>query len=124
MLTLTSVATSAGVPVRSEPPLPTYGPSVPSRTTTKSTVLPAVTQSASGVGTPGYILLGRRLTSWSKAKRSFNNSPRSSRPLGICLLPGAAPTAPSTMASLPASSASVSSGSTSPVASQCSAPSV
>jgi hypothetical protein len=36
VLTLTSVATSCGVPTRSAPPLPTYGPSVPSRTTTKS----------------------------------------------------------------------------------------
>ncbi len=37
VLTDTSVAISAGVPTRSAPPLPTYGPSVPSRTTTKST---------------------------------------------------------------------------------------
>ncbi len=34
---LTSVAISCGVPTRMPPPLPTYGPSVPSRTTTKST---------------------------------------------------------------------------------------
>ena len=36
VLTLTSVAISCGVPLRSTPPLPVYGPSVPSRTTTKS----------------------------------------------------------------------------------------
>ena len=36
VLTLTSVAISCGVPTRSAPPLPMYGPSVPSRTTTKS----------------------------------------------------------------------------------------
>ncbi|CPU66572.1 Uncharacterised protein [Mycobacteroides abscessus] len=58
MLRETSVAISCGVPVRSEPPLPTYGPSVPSRTTTKS-ISPG---SASGDVTPGYSLPGRRLT--------------------------------------------------------------
>ena len=36
-MTDTSFATSCGVPTRIAPPLPTYGPSVPSRTTTKST---------------------------------------------------------------------------------------
>ena len=54
----TSVAISCGVPVRSEPPLPTYGPSVPSRTTTKS-ISPG---SARGEVTPGYSLPGRRFT--------------------------------------------------------------
>ena len=42
-----------GCRARTTPPLPQYRPSVPSRTTTKSISLPAVTQSASGVGTPG-----------------------------------------------------------------------
>ncbi len=58
VLTLTSVATSAGVPTRSAPPFPVYGPSVPSRTTTKSTS-PGF---ASGEVTPGKIREGRRFT--------------------------------------------------------------
>ncbi len=58
VLRLTSVATSWGVPTRIDPPLPVYGPSVPSRTTTKSTS----PGSASGVGTPGKIRDGRRFT--------------------------------------------------------------
>ncbi len=55
---LTSVATSAGVPVRMEPPLPTYGPSVPSRTTTKS----MSGRPASGVAVFGKRRLGLRFT--------------------------------------------------------------
>jgi hypothetical protein len=41
------------VPVRSDPPLPTYGPSVPSRTTTKSMPFGATRSTASGLSTPG-----------------------------------------------------------------------
>ena len=49
VLSETSVATSCGVPLRSTPPLPVYGPSVPSRTTTKS----IAGSPASGEVTPG-----------------------------------------------------------------------
>ena len=93
---LTSVATSCGVPVLIVPPLPVYGPSVPSRTTTKSiSGLPA-----SGVPTPGKSLLGRRLTWWSKANRSFSRKPRSSTPDGT----DGSPMAPSRIASCSLSS--------------------
>ena len=47
---LTSVATSWAVPTRIAPPVPVYGPSVPSRTTTKS----ISGSPASGLLTPGY----------------------------------------------------------------------
>ena len=60
------MATSCGVPTRIAPPVPVYGPSVPSRTTTKSmSGLPA-----SGLLTPGYSRDGRRLTWWSSANRN------------------------------------------------------
>ncbi len=103
---LTSVATSCGVPVRSVPPLPTYGPSVPSRTTTKS----ISGSPASGDCTPGNSRPGRRLMWWSKANRSFSSSPRSSTPDGTL----GSPMAPSRIASYDFSSASTSSGSVSP----------
>ncbi len=54
----TSVAISWGVPTRIAPPLPTYGPSVPSRTTTKSTS----PGDDNGVVTVGYTTVGRRFT--------------------------------------------------------------
>ncbi|CPU59803.1 Uncharacterised protein [Mycobacteroides abscessus] len=108
VLRLTSVATSCGVSTRIAPPLPVYGPSVPSRTTTRSMAgFPA-----SGPVTPGYSLAGRRLMWWSSAKRVFNNSPRSSTPLGTA----GSPMAPSRMASCPRSSSSTESGISSPVA--------
>ena len=52
VLTDVSFATSCAVPRRIEPPLPTYGPSVPSRTTTKS-ISPG---SREGSGSPGVEL--------------------------------------------------------------------
>ena len=62
VLTLTSVAISAGVPARTTPPLPTYRPSVPSRTTTKSISPLPVTAGDRGVTEPGKSRLGRRFT--------------------------------------------------------------
>ena len=104
VLRLSSVATSWGVPLRSAPPEPAYGPSVPSRTTTMSMVagVPAVT----GLVTPGYSRTGRRLTWWSSSKRSLRSSPRSSTPGGTL----GSPTAPSRMASCPRSSSTTLSG--------------
>src|ERR1700691_5666742 len=52
---LTSVATSWAVPLRIAPPVPVYGPSVPSRITTKS----MSGSPASGLRTPGYHRLGQ-----------------------------------------------------------------
>jgi hypothetical protein len=43
----------AGVPTRSAPPLPMYGPSVPSRTTTKSMPSGATRARSRGLPTPG-----------------------------------------------------------------------
>ena len=60
VLMLSWVAISAGVPLRITPPAPVYGPSVPSRTTTMSSV--SGRAAASGVATPGYSRTGRRLT--------------------------------------------------------------
>ena len=54
---LSSVAISASVPSASTPPAPTYGPSVPSRTTTKS--IGAFV--ANGPVTPGIKRAGRKL---------------------------------------------------------------
>ena len=61
--------TSFGVPRRTAPPAPQYRPSVPSRTTTKS-ISPGL---ASGEVTPLYSLDGRRLTYWSRSKRSLSS---------------------------------------------------
>ena len=60
VLRLSWVATSAGVPLRSTPPAPAYGPSVPSRTTTM--LIDSGRTPASGVATPGYSRTGRRFT--------------------------------------------------------------
>ena len=54
---LSSVAISASVPSARTPPAPTYGPSVPSRTTTKS-IGDLV---ANGPVTPGIKRAGRKL---------------------------------------------------------------
>src|SRR4051794_28177013 len=104
---LTSVAISCGVSLRSTPPLPTYGPSVPSRMQSMS-IEPG---SASGLVTPSYSFAGRRFTWWSSSKRSRSSSPRSRMPGGT---PGS-PTAPSRIASCWRSSSSTVSGSSSPV---------
>ncbi len=60
VFTLSWLAISAGVPLRSTPPAPVYGPSVPSRTTTMST--DSARAPASAEVTPGYRRTGRRLT--------------------------------------------------------------
>ena len=65
------MATSCGVPLRSTPPSPTYGPSVFSRMTTKSC----------GSVWPGAVPTnGRWLTYRSSSKRIFSSSPRSITP--------------------------------------------
>src|SRR3954454_4730184 len=111
---LTSVATSCGVSLRSTPPLPTYGPSVPSRMHSMS-IAPG---SASGLATPSNSLAGRRLTWWSSSKRSRSSSPRSRMPGGTL----GSPIAPSRIASCPRSSSTTVSGSSSPVRCQRIAP--
>ena len=66
VLTLTSVAISCGVPLRSTPPLPAYGPSVPPRTTTKS----MAGSPATGKATPPSGRAGPRVTWGPSAKRA------------------------------------------------------
>ena len=80
------VATSCGVPLRSTPPSPTYGPSVFSRITMKSC----------GVVVTGAVPTnGRWLTYRSSSKRIFSSRPRSITPGGT----SGVPTAPSRIAS-------------------------
>ena len=86
---------------------------MPSRTTTKST-------SALGDGRPaGWVRRGRaagpQVDVVVEGETRLSSRPRSSRPLGTAVSPGAAPTAPNRMASAASSSVSTESGSTSPV---------
>ena len=55
---------------------------------------------ASGVGTPGSSLVGRRLMYWSSSNRILSRMSVSISPCGIFALPrGSAPTAPNRIAS-------------------------
>ena len=115
VLTLTSVAISCGVPTRSAPPLPVYGPSVPSRTTTKS-ISPGSASGPPDAGEqPGrpqvHVLV--ELEAQSQEQAALER-----RPLGT---PGS-PMAPSRIASWSRISSSTESGRLSPVACQRRAP--
>jgi hypothetical protein len=73
VFTLTSVATSCGVPVRKRPPLPTYGPS-------RALAHDDRTRLGSSSGTArGVEPTGRSSRWWSSSKRSRSSSPARAR---------------------------------------------
>ncbi|CFE02702.1 Uncharacterised protein [Bordetella pertussis] len=103
--TLSWITTSRSVPANSRPPLLEYSPSVFSRTMKKS-MSPGL-RLASGVGTPGISLTGRRLMYWSKSRRKRNSDPHSASWSGTA---SGQPMAPKKIASWPPICAAQSSG--------------